>query len=149
MAKPLAAQAFPSLLSSRPMSTVGVIAEAAAPPSPKQPQRREGGKGFYVPDGSTPKRAKSGPSNMDKIEKAINESLFTWRKPSSIAKDLKLDIKEVVAVLTNRSAFIQSKNLGEDGIPFFTTKSKYRETTPLLSVILNSISGEAPLAKKG
>ncbi|MCT0208659.1 hypothetical protein [Synechococcus sp. CS-1332] len=128
---------------------------AANASTSQQLQRQEGGQGFSAAVEIIPKRAKaqrrvkSGLSSMKKVENAINSSRFTWRNPNSIAEELKLDISEVIKILSNRSIYIKSKNLGEDGAPLFTTKTKYRETTPLLSVLLNSISGEAPIAQKG
>ena len=87
------------------------------------------------------------PKLIKKIEESIEYSQHTWRKSCNIAHELDLDHQVVFkCLIENPRIFILSRTLDKNGVPYVTTKKKYRQTTPWWSVLINSISLQLPRA---
>ncbi len=73
---------------------------------------------------------------------AFEGSEYKWRTARGIAKESGLSIQEVNKFLENSPAILRSKKPNKQGKPLFTTRDRYRKSTPLTRRLLAALKNE-------
>jgi hypothetical protein len=85
---------------------------------------------------------------IEAVQKAIDSGKYNWRTIGSLAKELRLDEKEVREVFeTNKHLFRRSMKDDRDGQPLYTTWKRYERMTSRKSV--TEIAAEISETKPG
>ena len=75
----------------------------------------------------------------NQIIRSLQSPKFNWRTADGIAKETGLDTGDVATVLENSPEVIRSSSANTAGEALYTLRDRYREVTPLMRRILDSI----------
>ena len=73
---------------------------------------------------------------------ALKESEYKWRTARGISKDTKIPMDKVVDFLEKSSEILRAKKSNNKGQALYTTRDKYRKTTPLSKRVLSALINE-------
>ena len=74
---------------------------------------------------------------------ALENSEFKWRTARGISKEIGLPVQKVQDFLENSPAILRSKKPNKSGKPLYTTRERYKKSTPLTKRLLAALRNEA------
>ena len=74
---------------------------------------------------------------------ALENSKFKWRTARGISKETELSVHKVQEFLENSPAILRSKKPNKSGKPLYTTRERYKKSTPLTKRLLAALRNEA------
>lgn len=77
------------------------------------------------------------------ILSALDQSDFKWRTARGIAKETSVPIQQVQQFLEESPAILRSKKPNKSGKPLYTTRDRYRNSTPITKRLLAALRNEA------
>lgn len=74
---------------------------------------------------------------------ALEQSEYKWRTARGLAKETNIPIQKIQRFLENSQAILRSKKPNKSGKPLYTTRDRYRKSTPVTKRILAALRNEA------
>ena len=78
-----------------------------------------------------------------RILSALEQSNYKWRTARGLAKETSIPIQKVHEFLENSPKILRAKKSNKHGKALYTTRDKYRNTTPISKRILAILRNEA------
>ncbi len=79
----------------------------------------------------------------NRILGALEQSDFKWRTARGIAREISIPIQQVQKFLEESPAILRSKKPNKSGRPLYTTRDRYRQSTPITKRLLAALRNEA------
>ena len=74
---------------------------------------------------------------------ALERSNYKWRTARGIAKETDIPIQKVQQFLEESPAILRSKKPNSSGRPLFTTRDRFKKSTPITKRLLAALRNEA------